>query len=138
MIDSPRNNPSAEPEQSTGNADPVKAAFLRCFDEDSPQGREAILREIEADAPEVARAVRGLFDRAQERIAVDDLVIHPETDEEDIKIFANVLGAQIEPATINGGIPFVASGTLANNHNVVVGSLTNGPEIMMLTRAFIN
>lgn len=65
-------------------------------------------------------------------------IIHPETNEEDIKTFANVLGAQLEPATINGGIPFVASGTLANNHNVVVGSLTNGPEIMMLTRAFIN
>ncbi len=65
-------------------------------------------------------------------------IIHPETDDEDIKIISNVLGVNIEPATINGGIPFVSSGILANNHSVVVGSFTNGPEIMMLTRAFSN
>ena len=65
-------------------------------------------------------------------------VIHPEADEEDIKNFSNVLGVNIEPATINGGIPFVSSGMLANSNAVVVGNLTNGPEIMMLTRAFTN
>ena len=65
-------------------------------------------------------------------------VIHPEADEEDIKNFSNVLGVNIEPATINGGVPFVSSGILANSNAVVVGNLTNGPEIMMLTRAFIN
>ncbi len=63
-------------------------------------------------------------------------VIHPETDEEDIKKISNILGVNIEPATINGGTPFVSSGILANNNAVVVGNLTNGPEIMMLTRAF--
>ena len=65
-------------------------------------------------------------------------IIHPEADEEDIKKFSNVLGVNIEPATINGGIPFVSSGILANSNAVVVGNLTNGPEIMMLTRAFTN
>ncbi len=65
-------------------------------------------------------------------------VIHPETDEEDIKVFSNVLGVELEPATINGGIPFVKSGLLVNNHSIVVGNLTSGPEIMMLTRAFMN
>ena len=65
-------------------------------------------------------------------------VIHPEADEEDIKNFSNVLGVNIEPATINGGIPFVSSGILANSNAVVVGNLTNGPEIMMLTQAFTN
>ena len=63
-------------------------------------------------------------------------VIHPETDERDIKAISDVLGVHVEAATINGGIPFVSSGVLANNHSVVVGRLTNGPEIMMLTRAF--
>ena len=61
-------------------------------------------------------------------------VVHPETDDEDIKTISNLLGVKIEAATINGGIPFVSSGILANNKAVVVGSLTNGPEIMMLTR----
>lgn len=65
-------------------------------------------------------------------------VIHPETDEEDIKVFSNVLGVNLEPATVNGGIPFISSGILANNNSVVVGAMTSGPEIMMLTRAFLN
>jgi len=65
-------------------------------------------------------------------------VIHPETNEEDMKMFANVLGVKIEHATINNGVPFVSSGILANNKSVVVGTLTTGPEIMMLTRAFLN
>ena len=63
-------------------------------------------------------------------------VIHPETDEDDINTISNVLGVNIEPATINGGIPYVHSGILVNNHNMVVGTHTTGPEIMMLTRAF--
>ena len=65
-------------------------------------------------------------------------IVHPETDEEDMKTINNLLGGNIEAATINGGIPFVSSGILANKNSVVVGSLTNGPEIMMLTRAFLH
>jgi len=63
-------------------------------------------------------------------------VIHPETDEEDMKKFSGILGVNIEHSTINGGTPFVSSGMLVNNNAIVVGDLTNGPEIMMLTRAF--
>ena len=63
-------------------------------------------------------------------------VIHPETDEEDMKKFSEILGVNIEHSTINGGTPFVSSGMLVNNNAIVVGNLTNGPEIMMLTRAF--
>jgi translation initiation factor 6 len=65
-------------------------------------------------------------------------IIHPETDDEDIKTISSVLGVNVEPATVNGGIPFVSSGILANNKSIIVGTLTNGPEIMMLTRAFTN
>ena len=64
--------------------------------------------------------------------------IHPETDETDIKAISKVLGVELEPATINGGIPYLSSGILVNNNAMVVGSLTSGPEIMMLTRAFAN
>ncbi|MDE1728965.1 MAG: translation initiation factor 6, partial [Thaumarchaeota archaeon] len=63
-------------------------------------------------------------------------IIHPATEEEDVKIMSQVLGVDLEPATINGGSPFVSSGILANNKSMVVGSLTNGPELMMLTKAF--
>ena len=62
-------------------------------------------------------------------------IIHPETEEDDVKVFEEFFKIKIEPATINGGIPFVASGILLNNFSAVVGTLTNGPEIMMITRA---
>ena len=65
-------------------------------------------------------------------------IIHPLTNEDDVSTFSNILGVKIEPATINGGIPFVSSGILANDNAIVVGTLTNGHEIMMLTSAFIN
>jgi translation initiation factor 6 len=65
-------------------------------------------------------------------------VVHPEADEEDMKTFANILGVKMEHCTVNNGIPYVSSGILANNHCIVVGSLTSGPEIMMMTRAFLN
>ena len=64
--------------------------------------------------------------------------IHPEADEEDMKQFANVLGIKLQHSSINNGVPYVSSGILANNNTIVVGSLTTGPEIMMLTRAFLN
>ena len=64
--------------------------------------------------------------------------IHPETEEKDIEIIADVLGVNVEQSSINGGVPYVSSGILAKNHCIVVGSLTNGSEIMNLTRAFLN
>lgn len=63
-------------------------------------------------------------------------IIHPATEEEDIKAASQVLGVELEPATINGGTPYVSSGILANNSSLVVGTLTNGPELVMLTKAF--
>ena len=63
-------------------------------------------------------------------------IIHPSTDEEDIKMMSQVLGVDLEPATINGGSPYLSSGILANNNSLVVGGLTNGPELVMLTKAF--
>ena len=65
-------------------------------------------------------------------------VVHPETDEEDLNMISNILGVKVEHATINGGIPFLSSGILVNSKSMVVGTLTSGPEIMMLTRAFTN
>lgn len=63
-------------------------------------------------------------------------IIHPSSEEEDIKTISQVLRVELEPATINGGSPYLSSGILANNNALVVGGLTNGPELVMLTRAF--
>ena len=65
-------------------------------------------------------------------------VIHPEAEEKDIKIIEDLLSVNIEQTSINGGIPYVTSGILANNHCIIVGSMTSGSEIINLTRAFLN
>lgn len=63
-------------------------------------------------------------------------IVHPEADEDEIAAASGVLGVRLLPATVNGGVPFVASGLLANSRSVVAGSMTTGPEIVMLTQAF--
>ena len=107
----------------------------------SPLIEKEFIKEIEdiLDIEVIQKRIAG-FNQVGAVMEASNLggVIHPETDEEDIKNFSNVLGVNIEPATINGGMPFVSSGILANSNAVVVGNLTNGPEIMMLTRAFTN
>ncbi|NWJ42813.1 translation initiation factor IF-6 [Marine Group I thaumarchaeote] len=107
----------------------------------SPIIEKEFIKEIEdvLDIEVIQKKVAG-FHQVGAVMEANNLggIIHPEADEEDIKNFSNVLGVNLEPATINGGIPFVSSGMLANNNAVVVGNLTNGPEIMMLTRAFTN
>ena len=107
----------------------------------SPLVEKEFIKEIEdiLDIEVIQKRIAG-FDQVGAVMEASNLggVIHPETDEDDIKNFSNVLGVNIEPATINGGIPFVSSGILANSNAVVVGNLTNGPEIMILTRAFTN
>ena len=107
----------------------------------SPIVEKEYIKEIEdvLDIEVIQKRVAG-FHQVGAVMKANNLggIIHPEADEEDIKNFSNVLGVNLEPATINGGIPFVSSGMLANNNAVVVGNLTNGPEIMMLTRAFTN
>ena len=107
----------------------------------SPLIEKEFIKEIEdiLDIEVIQKRIAG-FDQVGAVMEANNFgaVIHPETDEEDIKNFSNILGVNIEPATINSGIPFVSSGILANNNAIVVGNLTNGPEIMMLTRAFTN
>jgi translation initiation factor 6 len=107
----------------------------------SPLIEKEFIKEIEdvLDIEVIQKRIAG-YDQVGAVMESNNIggVIHPETDEEDIKNFSNILGVNIEPATINGGIPFISSGILANSNAVVVGNLTNGPEIMMLTRAFTN
>ena len=64
-------------------------------------------------------------------------IVHPLADEEDMRDVRDILGTRVEPSTVNNGVPFVNSGVLSNDRAILVGSLTTGPEIMMLTRAFM-
>jgi translation initiation factor 6 len=62
--------------------------------------------------------------------------VHPKSTEEEIEVISEALQVQVEPLTINGGVPFLSSGIIANSKSVIVGSLTSGPELIMLSRAF--
>jgi len=91
------------------------------------------------DVEVIQKRIAGFNQTGAVMIANDSgAVIHPEADDEDMKKFSNVLGVKIEHCTVNNGIPYVASGILANNNCIVVGTMTSGPEIMMMTRAFLN
>lgn len=65
-------------------------------------------------------------------------VSHPETSDKEVKAIADVLKVHVELSTINTGVPFLASGLLVNDNAVIAGTRTSGPEIMMLSRAFLN
>jgi translation initiation factor 6 len=62
--------------------------------------------------------------------------VHPKTSEHEIDRIKESLQVDVEAATVNGGVPFVTSGVVANAKSIVVGTLTTGPELIMLSRAF--
>ncbi len=62
------------------------------------------------------------------------VVVHPRASETEVKRIHDVLKVDAEPSTVNNGVPYVASGIIANSKNAVVGSLTNGPELLILSR----
>ncbi|HZW55149.1 MAG TPA: translation initiation factor IF-6 [Nitrososphaerales archaeon] len=63
-------------------------------------------------------------------------VIHPIASEEEISRIRGVLGFEPEPATVNGGVPFVASGFVGNSKSILVGAQTRGAELVIVSKAF--
>ncbi|MDW8044631.1 MAG: translation initiation factor IF-6 [Nitrososphaerota archaeon] len=63
-------------------------------------------------------------------------IIHPSASRSEISQVASILKVDVEPCTVNGGVPYVSSGILVNSRNAIVGTLTSGPELMILSRVF--
>ena len=63
-------------------------------------------------------------------------IIHPLATKEEILKLSKILKVNIEPATINHGVPIVASGIIVNSKNAIVGKSTSGPELDILSRVF--
>jgi len=61
-------------------------------------------------------------------------IIHPLIRDDEKETLEGVLKVQIEPSTVNGGVPFIRSGLLATSHGVVTGPLTVGNELMVISR----
>ena len=62
-------------------------------------------------------------------------IVHPIASDWEISRISEILQVEAEPATVNGGSPFLSSGILANFSSVIVGNLTTGPELIMISRA---
>ena len=87
--------------------------------------------------PVVSMTVGGFIQVGSMVVATNTgAAVHPKATEEEIKVISETLQVQVEPLTVNGGIPFLSSGIIANSKSVIVGSLTSGPELIMLSRAF--
>ena len=62
--------------------------------------------------------------------------VTPKASEDEVKLVSEILQVPAEPVTVNGGMPFLSSGIVANSKSVVVGTLTSGPELIMMSRVF--
>jgi translation initiation factor 6 len=62
-------------------------------------------------------------------------IVHPIANDSEIGTISEILQVEAEPATVNGGSPFLSSGIIANFTSVIVGNLTTGPELIMISRA---
>ncbi len=63
-------------------------------------------------------------------------LVHPAASEEEISIIREALGLDPEPATVNGGIPFISSGFVGNSKSIMLGAQTRGAELVIVSRAF--
>jgi len=62
--------------------------------------------------------------------------VTPRASEDEVKLVSEILQVPAEPVTVNSGMPFLSSGIVANSKAVVVGTLTSGPELIMMSRVF--
>ncbi|MDG7015943.1 MAG: translation initiation factor IF-6 [Nitrososphaerota archaeon] len=61
--------------------------------------------------------------------------VYPKLGESDVERLSQLFGVEAYPTSVNGGVPYVASGIVANSRNAVVGNQTTGPELVFITRA---
>lgn len=61
-------------------------------------------------------------------------LVHPSATVEERRALEGVLKVPVQLGTVNGGVPYVKAGLIANTTGAVVGPLTRGPELMAITR----
>jgi translation initiation factor 6 len=105
----------------------------------SPLFRGEIDRQVQdvLGVPAHSMTVGGLVQTGSMIVATNaGAGVTPRATEEEVKVIAEVLQIPAEPLTVNGGMPFLSSGIVANSKSVVVGTLTSGPELIMMSRVF--
>lgn len=66
------------------------------------------------------------------------VLAHPLLRDQERDLIEEVLKVPVDIGTVNGGVPFVASGLLANDSGVLIGPPTTGPEIVIISNLFEN
>ncbi len=61
-------------------------------------------------------------------------VIHPLANDQDCESVSQVLSVPVDISTINCGIPYLGACGVVNNHALVVGKDTTGPELQRLSQ----
>ena len=63
------------------------------------------------------------------------VLAHPLLKDEEREVMEDVFKVPVDVGTVNCGIPYVATGLLANSNGAVVGLLTTGPEMFIIGQA---
>ncbi len=63
-------------------------------------------------------------------------LVHPERTDDEAKMVADVLKVKVDSGTVNRGSPLVGAGMLSNDSGAVVGNMTVGPELMIISNLF--
>lgn len=134
---------------STGlNVQRLESRFTSIGNLISANDRGAIISDVFSD--ESARDIESILKAPVRKMRIGSFIqvgamisatnagalVHPVATEQEISTIGSTLGFDPEPATVNGGVPFVSSGIVGNGRAILVGSLTRGAEIMILGRAF--
>jgi translation initiation factor 6 len=99
--------------------------------------------------PKAVQQVRDVLGTEVERMAIGEFyqvgalvvatnggaAVFPGLPESEVSRVAEMFGVDAYPTSVNKGVPFVASGLVANSKNAIVGNQTTGPELVFITRA---
>jgi translation initiation factor 6 len=99
--------------------------------------------------PKAVQQVRDVMGTEVERIAFGEFyqigalvvptnngaAVYPGLPEDEVSRIAEMFGVDAYPTSVNRGVPYVASGLVANSKNAIAGSQTTGPELVFITRA---
>ncbi|MDV3278064.1 MAG: translation initiation factor IF-6 [Nitrososphaerales archaeon] len=99
--------------------------------------------------PKAVAQVRDVLGTEVERAAINEYyqvgalvvatnagaAIYPDLGESEVERIGRLFGVDAYPTSVNRGVPYVASGIVANSKNAVVGNQTTGPELVFITRA---
>lgn len=105
----------------------------------SPLLREEVNQQVQdvLGVPAQSMAVGGFVQVGSMIVATNvGAAVTPKASEEEVKAISEILQVPADVVTVNGGMPFLSSGIIANSKSVVVGTLTSGPELIMMSRVF--